>query len=175
MTNPYAPPAATVADIADPLATLTPADRGTRLVAAILDGIVAGLMIYLPVLIGFAIAGVSLNFEDASGVDAASGVAMVPLLGGLFLGAIGFIAWAWLTIKYVLENGQTIAKRMLHIKVVRTDGSPASLTRIFWLRNVVNTLINFIPLYGIVDHLFIFGESRQCLHDKLADTIVVNA
>jgi len=32
-----------------------------------------------------------------------------------------------------------------------------------------------IPLYGFIEVLFIFGESRQCLHDKLADTIVIKA
>ena len=32
-----------------------------------------------------------------------------------------------------------------------------------------------LPLFGIIDALFIFGETRQCLHDKLADTIVVEA
>jgi hypothetical protein len=58
---------------------------------------------------------------------------------------------------------------------VRTDGTPASLGRVWWLRNVVNGLISIIPLYGFIDTLFIFGESRQCLHDKLADTIVVKA
>ena len=46
---------------------------------------------------------------------------------------------------------------------------------IFWLRNVVNGLLGIIPLYGIIDALFIFGESRQCLHDKIADTIVIKA
>jgi uncharacterized RDD family membrane protein YckC len=64
---------------------------------------------------------------------------------------------------------------MLGIKVVRTDGSPASVGRIFWLRNVVNGLIGIVPLYGLVDVLFIFSESRQCLHDKIADTAVVKA
>jgi uncharacterized RDD family membrane protein YckC len=64
---------------------------------------------------------------------------------------------------------------MLGIKVVRTDGSPASLGRIFWLRNVVNGLMGLLPLYQFIDWLFIFGESRQCLHDKLADTMVVKA
>ena len=58
---------------------------------------------------------------------------------------------------------------------MRSDGSDATLGRIFWLRNVVNALIAIIPLYSLIDILFIFGESRQCLHDKIADTIVVKA
>ena len=36
-------------------------------------------------------------------------------------------------------------------------------------------LIGIVPLYGLVDILFIFADERQCLHDKLADTIVVEA
>ena len=68
-----------------------------------------------------------------------------------------------------------MAKRMLEIRVVRSDGSQASLGRIFWLRNVVNCLLGIIPLYSIIDLLFIFGERRQCIHDLIADTIVVKA
>ena len=99
------------------------------------------------------------------------------LIAGGIITLAGLIAWCWLTIKYVARNGQSIAKKLLHIKVVRRDGSRASVSRIFWLRNVVNTLIGMVPLLGIlytiVDALFIFAESRQCLHDKIADTIVV--
>jgi hypothetical protein len=40
---------------------------------------------------------------------------------------------------------------------------------------MVNGLLSIIPLYGIIELLFIFGEDRQCLHDKIADTIVVEA
>ena len=75
----------------------------------------------------------------------------------------------------VARYGQTMGKRVLEIKVVRSDGSQASLGRIFWLRNVVNGLLGIIPLYGIIDTLLIFGVRRQCIHDLIADTIVVRA
>ena len=94
---------------------------------------------------------------------------------GVLLMIIGFAVWCWLTIARMRANGQSIAKKILGIKVVRTDGSPVSLGRLIGLRNVVNTLISLIPLYSIIDILFIFGESRKCLHDKLADTIVIKA
>ena len=46
--------------------------------------------------------------------------------------------WIWLTVRYVLRNGQSIAKKITRIKVVRRDGSPVNLGRIFWMRNVAN-------------------------------------
>jgi uncharacterized RDD family membrane protein YckC len=162
--NPYAPPKGAVRDVESADAS-EPADRVIRLAAAILDGIVAFVMIYLPALIVFIATG-SFNAPEPS--DTA-----VILGGGLAF--IGGIAWIWLTIAYVARNGQTIAKKMVGIKVVRTDGSKASLGRIFWLRNFVNALLGIIPLYSLIDALFIFGEQRQCLHDKIADTIVVRA
>lgn len=178
MTNPYAPPAAVVDDIADPQAGITPADRGARLGAAILDTIIAGMMVYGPFLIGMATMGGSsvlaepVPVGDAPDLARAEAlVAAVPLALGL--GGVGFIVWAVLTIKYVLANSQTIGKKLLNIKVVRSDGSPVSFGRLFWMRNVLNAVPSLIPLYSIVDHLFIFGESRQCLHDKIADTIVI--
>ena len=169
MTNPYAPPRATVLDIADPNASVVPADRGTRLVATILDGIVIAVMVYLPFMVAAVMVGA---IGRATGIGNDVGPLFL-VIGSL--GIVGFIVWCWLTIKYVRSNGQTIGKKILGIKVVRTDGSAISLGRIFWLRNVVNGLISIIPLYGIIDALFIFGESRQCVHDKIADTFVVKA
>jgi uncharacterized RDD family membrane protein YckC len=123
-------------------------------------------MVYLPMLVAMAGGGMATFGHAGSNSMVAAGVV---------LGLVGFIVWCWLTIMYVSRNGQTIAKKLLSIKVVRTDGSPASIGRLFWLRNVVNGLISLVPLYGFVDMLFIFGESRQCLHDKIAGTIVVKA
>ena len=167
MTNPYAPPQAAVRDIRDPLATAVPADRGTRLGAVLLDGLIFSAMVYLPLVL-IVIAG-------AAGGDSTNQTAGAIAIASVLLALAGFIAWCWLTIRNVKRNGQSIAKKILGIKVVRTDGSAVSLGRVFWLRNLLNILISVIPLYGIVDALFIFGESRQCLHDKLADTRVVKA
>jgi|SRR6187397_61854 len=162
--NPYAPPAAEVQDIFDSTAPVELADRGTRLAAFIIDSLIIFVMWYLPIMIAVIIG-------STSGQDPSTEL----VLGGILIGTIGFGIWCWLTVRAVLANGQSIAKKMLGIKVVRSDGSPASLGRIFWLRNMVNGLLSIIPIYQLVDWLFIFGEPRQCLHDKLADTIVIRA
>jgi uncharacterized RDD family membrane protein YckC len=168
--NPYAPPRAAVSDVTDPGNPAAMADRGTRLVAAILDGIIFMAMFYLPLLIGGVMSGA---FSAASGNSKSAAAAFFGV-GGL-LALIGLVAWIWLTVMYVSRNGQSIAKKMLGIKVVRADGSPVSLGRIFWIRNVANILLSIIPFYGLIDALMIFGEPRRCIHDKLADTIVIKA
>jgi uncharacterized RDD family membrane protein YckC len=166
MTNPYAPPRAAVQDVADPNARNVPADRGTRLGATMLDGLIFAGMVYVPILFFLLLGTATRRVEDTGG----------PIfLLGFVAGLVGFGVWCWFTINYVKQDGQSIAKRLLGIKVVRTDGTPVSLGRLFWLRNVVNGIVGIVPFYALVDMLFIFGESRQCLHDKIADTIVVKA
>jgi uncharacterized RDD family membrane protein YckC len=172
-TNPYAPPQAAVHDIADPGATSEPAGRGTRLVAAILDGIIFVAMVYIPMGIGVAMNGRPLLITHGPQPPHFNALALHG--GGTVLPLVGFVVWCWLTILFVARNGQSIGKKLLGIKVVRTDGSKASLARIFFLRNVVNTILTFVPLYGFVDLLLIFGEARQCVHDKIADTLVIKA
>jgi uncharacterized RDD family membrane protein YckC len=167
ISNPYAPPLASVRDIAERHATNDPAERGTRLAAAILDAIIFGAMVYAPFFIAM--------FGRAATAEPRSANADTMLVVGGGLALVGLVVWCWLTISRMRANGQSIAKKFLDIKVVRTDGSPVSLGRLIGLRNIVNALLGFIPLYGVIDALFIFGESRRCLHDKLADTIVVKA
>ena len=168
ISNPYAPPLASVRDIVERHTTNDPADRGTRLAAAIVDAIIFGAMVYAPLMFAIIVGGAATAEPGTANADT-----MVVLAGLLTL--VGFVVWCWLTISRMRANGQSIGKKLLDIKVVRTDGSPVSLGRLIGLRNIVNALISIVPLYSILDMLFIFGESRRCLHDKLADTIVVKA
>jgi len=169
--NLYAPPEAEVGELRSEDKELERASRGVRLGATVIDGIIPGL-IFLPMLIGLAF--------DFSGIAAQEEGAIKPFtLIGFGIAGIGFLVWAGITIYLVHRNGQSIAKRIFDIKVVRSDGSRASLARIFWLRNFVNALPSGVPIlgnfYSIVDSLFIFGEKQQCVHDMIADTIVVKA
>lgn len=117
-------------------------------------------------------------------------ILMIPMLGGFFLGAIFDRNGALMVIAmllgmlgslavigyqiYLAQYGQSIGKRMRHIRVVRTDGSPASMARILLLRNFIPAVIgSFCGLFGIIDALTIFGEERRCIHDLLADTKVI--
>ena len=170
MTNPYAPPRAVVEDIALATGQFEPAERVTRLGASMLDALIFVTMVYLPFVFAAVAVPLAINPVEADGttIDSVMG-------GAAVVGLVGFAVWCWFTITYMNRNGQSIAKKLLGIKVVRTDGSRASLGRLIWLRNVLNWFISIVPLYGLLDSLFIFGETRQCLHDKIADTIVVKA
>jgi uncharacterized RDD family membrane protein YckC len=77
---------------------------------------------------------------------------------------------------YLLATrGQTLGKQWMKIRIVTNpQGENPGFVKAFLLRGLVNCLIgNFVPLYGIVDVCFIFREDRRCLHDLIAETIVV--
>jgi uncharacterized RDD family membrane protein YckC len=159
--NPYAPPRSNVVDVVADSDDLELAGAGVRLGAYIIDSILGTL-----VTIVLAVA-IYLSLDNEAGPGA--GIAWLIFL-------VSASVLIWFNVLYVIRNGQSVAKKWLGIKVVRSDGSPASLGRIFWLRNVVNSLITSIfGLYFFVDSLLIFSDSRQCVHDRIADTIVVVA
>ena len=152
------------------------AERGTRLLAASIDELIV-LGALLPMLFGAVPALVNLASGGTDPELFDTGTIVSAMLGGAgtTITVVALLVWAGITAWLVAANGQSIGKRLVGIKVVRTDGSRASLARIFLLRNVVNTVLAFLPFYGLVDVLLIFGEAHQCVHDKIADTVVIKA
>jgi uncharacterized RDD family membrane protein YckC len=173
-SNPYAPPKAEVADHRNGDAQMQLAGRGARFGAAVLDTLGSALTV-LPLFIG-------INFEAlataATANDSAGMFAAFSMLGLGIFAVVGLI-WLGANVYLVATNAQTVGKRLIGIKVVCTDGTRAGFARIFWLRNVVNLLPSLIPIvgnfYGLIDSLCIFHESRRCIHDRIAGTIVVDA
>lgn len=158
--NPYAAPAAPVAD-ATYGDELVLAERATRLGAVLLDGLMFGIA-YVPLVIYLAL--------TERGQSA-------TLFGALFtLAILGLLA---VNLVFLHRDGQTIGKKLLGIKILRSDGSRAGLARIFFMRMLPVGLLGAIPFIGLfvslTDALLIFRDSRLCLHDQIADTIVVKA
>ena len=160
--NPFAPPAARVDDITVGGQQL--AGRGARFGAAIIDGLIQGAVYFAVV---FA-AVPSLR----PGATQGFGQLAVTL-------ALGIVVFLVVQGYLLVTRGQTIGKMLLGLRIVRPDGSRVDPGRVLGLRYVANWVLMSIPfigwIYSLVDSLMIFRESRKCLHDNIADTIVVTA
>ena len=163
----FAPPQAVVADVADAQSGEVLAGRGVRFVAAIID---AGILWALLMLAAYLVPAVK-EVLDARGRN----FSLTALnLSSLVLGLAGFlIVQAW----PLVTRGQTVAKMLFKIRIVRTDGSKPDAWRLLGLRYGIGFLLNVngvtSMIYALLDCLLIFRESRQCLHDTIADTKVI--
>jgi len=160
--NPYSAPGARLLEMSQPQGEL--ADRATRLGANLLDGLFY-LIAMIPLFIGAAASG-----PDGNGAL----MAACLTIGLLALG--GLLVW---NLRLLHTDGQTVAKRLLGIRILRSDGSRCTLLRIFFARALPVSVLGAIPLVGplisLTDALMIFRDNRRCLHDEIADTIVVKA
>src|ERR1700722_7115759 len=172
-SNLYAPPKSAVKDVGGD-ETLESASRAARLAAVIVDNLL-GFIWFMP--------AYAKNFatiaQQSRGNPAMVWINIAKTGGWFYLGLLGALIVLAIDLTLLARNGQTIGKKLLGIKVVRVDGSPVSLFRVFFLRYVCNTLLTLIPLFGslysLVDCLMIFSESRRTVHDRIADTIVIKA
>jgi uncharacterized RDD family membrane protein YckC len=67
--------------------------------------------------------------------------------------------------------GQTPGKMLLHLKVVRSDGSAMTYGRAA-LREILGKFVSGITL-GVGYLMVVFDARKQGLHDKIADTCVL--
>lgn len=169
-TNPYAAPAAVVDDVRSYVADDMESRKTTRLKrlgAALLDGVI-NVMWAAPLVLGAMMgAGVRAGTKSAG-----------PMMALMVLGLILLLAMIVINCVLVHRHGQTIGKRALDIAMVRGNGDRMGLLRYIFLRLVPVSLLGAIPLVGrfvgLVNVLLIFGRDRRCLHDMIADTIVID-
>ncbi|HEY5585019.1 MAG TPA: DUF1700 domain-containing protein [Ruminiclostridium sp.] len=73
----------------------------------------------------------------------------------------------------LIFRGQTIGKKLLHIKVRRSNTALVGSGAIFCREFLGKTLINSIPIIPLISFFTIlFTKEHQALHDMLGDTIV---
>jgi uncharacterized RDD family membrane protein YckC len=158
-----------------PTADLTPptksdesnlAHPGRRFGAAFIDGIIMLAVLLVPLIVIF------------GGFMAYAARLQQSYLLQLGIWAVSTIVYLLINGYFLARDGQSIGKKLLGIKIVRTDGSKADFVRIVTRRFLPVQACSLIPVVGaylpLLDALFIFRKSRKCLHDDIADTIVVN-
>jgi len=161
----YAPPQSHVEDVQadDRMGQL--AGRWTRLFAWIVDGVILSLATHLLA-----------SFSPL--VDPAAGAAGLWTVRFEEFG-MEFVLFLLLNGYLLVTRGQTIGKALFKIRIVRPDGAPASAARVIGLRYGLDAVTGLttgsLLIYAVIDGLFIFRESRRCLHDLIADTVVVRA
>ncbi len=151
-----------------------------RFVAIIIDGLILGVPL---VIIFFVFAGIS--FTQTTEVDPVTGE--ITRGGGLFTGStllfqvVSIIAAvAYYGLLNGSDRGQTVGKMALNIRVRDADaGGPIGVGR-----GVVRGLVAVVPaqlplvgfIWALVDGLWpLWDQRRQALHDKAANSVVVDA
>jgi uncharacterized RDD family membrane protein YckC len=154
--NPYAAPAQpdAIPQAAPVRFDGEPSPIGARIGAHLIDlfVVMAGMFMSIMVIV-FA-------FPDIKDDTVTPFLAYLP---GLAVQTIMQVAW-----------GQSLGKRLLGLRVVMMDGTPASAAHVVLMRNFFPGLVMaFCGILGIVDIAMLFRADGMTWHDKVARTRVV--
>jgi len=144
---------------------LDKASRGYRLGASFIDGLIM-IAILIPIM------------YLTGGFDGHSEGVEPSFIYNLVMGLIGIAIFIAINFRLLTNSGQTIGKRVLGTKIVTLSGELPSVNDHLIKRYGVYLFLGQIPfvgpLLGLINVLMIFGKEKQCGHDMLAGTIVVN-
>jgi uncharacterized RDD family membrane protein YckC len=133
---------------------------GRRLAATLIDGIILFTASFLlALLVGFV--GVFLNMYAQ---DDPIPVNLLVIICGLILSILYYVvAWS--------RSGQTIAKSVLGIKVVGSDGKPLSVGKALlrYLGYILSAIVFSIGFLWVA-----FDKKRQGWHDKIASSYAID-
>jgi len=164
-SNPYSAPTSPVADVSGS-GELQLADRGMRLVAAIIDTIILVAILIPLMFVGGYFTMIMSGQKPGFGTQAV-------------WGGVGFLIFLVVQGFPLNATGQTWGKKMLKMKIVDLDGRKPEFTRLIALRYGRAGRDRRVPcrgtFSGLVNTLFVSAADRRCMHDKIAGTRVVVA
>ncbi|WP_314367812.1 RDD family protein [Neisseria cinerea] len=168
---------------------VTVAGAGDRILAALLNQLFTFLVLLVPFvgLIAFAIKN-----EGRIG----SGEEMFGLLLGttsFWVGLAGILAYTVIQIYYMSRDGQSLGKKIMRIRVLKTDGRNPGFVGTVLVREIAwsvlvaiiaaiigliagengENAINLLAFLANLVLLFMVKRDRRTLYDILADTVVV--
>ena len=153
------------------------AEPGRRLAARLLDGLVLlpvfGVIVAVTLVLAVPHVGPIFPRTNEQGTAQFPGFFWIWIIvfgAGL---ATGVVSVAYETIA-TARYGRTLGKAWMHIRPLRVDGAALSWGRALG-RAASNWAAGFLSWIGLLDPLWcLWDDNRQCVHDKIADTIVVD-
>jgi len=138
-----------------------------RAVAFIIDQILIGVVVAILLFLGLG---------SLIGITIISGGELAPLSigGAIGLSAVLMVLWILYFTYFEGSSGQTIGKKFLNLKVVKTDGSKVDYFSAF-LRNLLRVVDSLPTAYILGILLIIVTKERQRLGDMVAGTLVVRS
>jgi uncharacterized RDD family membrane protein YckC len=139
---------------------ISAAPVGSRIVAALVDGVILGAL-------GLVILYLTLKICDLT----FSSIGVIP--AAPFASFLLLIAGGYFTL-FVTANGQTIGKMATGVKVVPADVGTSRVSLGHAVVRAVAYLVSALPA-GLGFLPALFGADRRAIHDRLAATRVVKA
>lgn len=156
-----------------------------RLIAHVIDRVIVGAILLVSLF------GMAVGLASGAMQDGAADRDRLPLIERPFAGdwgwglvaaaAFAFLVYAmWFLV--ALGRGQTPGKQIVGVRVIRANGEPSDWGRTF-LREVVIEWIVVSALSAMTGGIFyvvnyvwpLWDKDRQALHDKMVETLVVDA
>lgn len=141
--------------------------RWARLGAAIIDAIVI-MLIVIPI---------QYFLGAFDNLDAEVG--MFDNIGyNLLMGLLGVLIYLIINGNLLLSQGQTVGKKLVGTQIVNDSTFQMANKGEIIKRYGTYFGCNLVPVIGgllsLINILFIFGSTKQCLHDKVGGTVVIN-
>lgn len=113
-------------------------------------------------------------FALAAAIDSSSGGAAFSWVAGLCI--LASLVLSVFNLLQFVRTGQSWGKKRMGVLVISNTGQRMSGGGLLW-RCISPCVLAMVPLVGLAtyfDSLFIFSQSRRCLHDYLASSQVVD-
>ena len=159
---------------------VTVAGAGDRILAALLNQLFTFLVLLVP-FVGL----IALVIKNEGRIG--SGEEMFGLLFGMtsfWVGLAGILAYTVVQIYYMSRDGQSLGKKIMRIRVLKTDGRNPGFVGTVLVAIIAAVIglavgdngenaINLLAFLANFVLLFMVKRDRRTLYDMMADTVVV--